>query len=129
MNRLVAGVVAMFLLLSVGQWWVAYRGRVERAESQRQACERGVLDRVVHRDIALASERGNEAVAQDQALSARTRMARAAEAKEQARGVTSYESRMPMHLRRTTAGRALPDFRCETAVSQPSVFGLLGSRQ
>ena len=112
-----------FLSLVLAVLYQGFHGRQEIVDSQRRACERGVVDRVVHRDQALASYRANLIVSEDPDQPAKTRLARGDQAQENMRAVVSFESRMPRSERRTRAGQALPEFNCGKVVPPARVIG------
>ena len=119
----VLGLVGVYL---VGQAVGKKAGREAGREAARllsedlrrnaiDGCNRNVRDRRVHRNESLANKVGNQTVANDPAQPPRTRAARAAQARANMRSVLSYEARMPRKYRRTSAGKKLPEFTCESA--------------
>jgi hypothetical protein len=122
--KLLGLAMGLFVLALVGLGMVRdYEGRKADRQSRVDGCERGISDRVVHRDIALAAERGDRAVSEDPGQPARTRLARRDQADEEMRGAIAYESRMPRALRRTKAGRALDEYSCDRVVPAPQLIG------
>jgi cbb3-type cytochrome oxidase subunit 3 len=90
--------------------------QVSLRDAQIAACGRGIADRVVARDESLAAYRANKLVASDPKQPARTRLARSDQATSNMAAVLSRESRLPLSMRRTSAGRSLPEFNCEAVV-------------
>lgn len=84
-------------------------------DARRRGCERGIDDRIVSLRESWSAYRANTIVSLDPAQPATTRAARADQADDNLRAVRSREARIPRRFRVTPAGRALPEFDCDSA--------------
>lgn len=112
-------VVVTVLIVYVG--WFSWSSRRDAARASRRRCEAAVVERITARDESLASERANLVVAGDRTQSHRTRIARWHQAQSNRHAAEVRERSLPRRVRRTTGGRAAPDFSCAAVYPDPSL--------